>query len=90
MPPSRTHLVVCEHKLGRSFSVLQLIPNYYFSSEPLIPYNVTVVAVNLAGPGEQETTNFFTRQGGVFLTNCVYGKLLINFCVHFVDSQSST
>ena len=45
----------------------------YFSTEPLIPYNVTVVAVNLAGPGEQETANFFTRQGGVFLTNCVYG-----------------
>ena len=62
----------------------------YFSTEPLIPYNVTVVAVNLAGPGEQKTTNFFTRQGGVFLTNCVYGKLLINFCVHFVDNQSST
>ena len=48
------------------------------------------MAVNLAGPGEQETTNFFTRQGGVFLTNRVYGKLLINFCAHFVDSQSST
>ena len=62
----------------------------YFSTEPLIPYNVTVVAVNLAGPGEQETTNFFTREGGVFLTNCVYGKLLIHFCVHFVDNQSST
>ena len=49
-----------------------------------------MVAVNLAGPGEQETMNFFTKEGGVFLTNRVYGKLLINFCVHFVDSQSST
>ena len=48
------------------------------------------MAVNLAGPGEQETTDFFTREGGVLLTNRVYGKLLINFCVHFVDSQSST
>ena len=54
-----------------------------FSIEPLIPYNVTVVAVNLAGPGEKETTHFFTRQGGVFLTNHVYGKLLVNFYFHF-------
>ena len=46
-----------------------------------------MVAVNLAGPGEQETANFFTRQGGVFLTNHVYGKLLVFV---FVDSQSST
>ena len=57
----------------------------YFFIDPLVPYRVTVVAVNLAGPGEQETMNFFTREGGVFLiiqvnvSNyicCVYGRLL--------------
>ena len=27
------------------------------------------MAVNLAGPGQQETMNFFTREGGTFLIN---------------------
>ena len=44
---------------------------FIFFTEPLVPYRVTVVAVNLAGPGEQETMNFFTREGGK-------KKLLIN------------
>ena len=47
-----------------------------FLTEPLVPYRVTVVAVNLGGTGEQETRNFFTREGGVFLTQ-VYGILSI-------------
>ena len=40
---------------------------FIFLTDPLVPYHVTVVAVNLAGPGEQETLNFFTREGGVCL-----------------------
>ena len=56
----------------------------YLLTEPLVPYHVTVVAVNLAGPGEQETMNFFTREGGM------YNKVLIIACVHFVCNQSST
>ena len=36
-------------------------------TEPLVPYRVTVAAVNLAGPGEQEMKDFFTREGGVCL-----------------------
>ena len=58
----------------------------YLLTEPLVPYHVTVVAVNLAGPGEQETMNFFTREGG---TCCMYDKLLIITSVHFVHNQSS-
>ena len=38
-----------------------------FLTEPLVPYRVTVVAVNLAGPGEQEMKDFFTSEGGVCL-----------------------
>ena len=38
--------------------------DFIFLTEPLVPYNVMIVAVNLAGPGEQETMNFFTREGG--------------------------
>ena len=49
----------------------------YLLTEPLVPYHVTVVAVNLAGPGEQETMNFFTREGGV------YDKVLTITFVHF-------
>ena len=48
-----------------------------FLTDPLVPYRVTVVAVNLAGPGEQETLNFFTREEGVFLITQVYGILSI-------------
>ena len=40
--------------------------NSYPFTEPLVPYHVTVMAVNLAGPGEQEVKDFFTREGGVF------------------------
>ena len=40
---------------------------FIFLTEPLVPYRVTVAAVNLAGPGEQEMKNFFTREGGVCL-----------------------
>ena len=40
---------------------------FIFLTGPLIPYRVTVVAVNLAGPGEQEMKDFFTREGGVCL-----------------------
>ena len=40
---------------------------FIFLTEPLVPYRVTVVAVNLAGPGEQEMKDFFTREGGVCL-----------------------
>ena len=40
-------------------------------TEPLVPYRVTVVAVNLAGPGEQEMKDFFTREGGVFVATQV-------------------
>ena len=40
---------------------------FIFLTEPLIPYRVTVVAVNLAGPGEQQMKDFFTREGGVCL-----------------------
>ena len=41
----------------------------YLLTEPLVPYLVTVVAVNLAGPGEQETRNFFTREEGICMIN---------------------
>ena len=40
---------------------------FIFFTDPLVPYRVTVVAVNLAGPGEQEMKDFFTREGGVCL-----------------------
>ena len=46
------------------------------------------MAVNLAGPGEQETRNFFTKEGGVFLTAylCMSSWSL---CVHKSMSESS-
>ena len=51
---------------------------FIFLTEPLVPYHVTVVAVNLAGPGEQEMEDFFTREGGmclimqvVYMTYCL-------------------
>ena len=44
------------------------LSNYnVFLTEPLVPYLVTVVAVNLAGPGNKETMDFFTSEGGVCL-----------------------
>ena len=54
-----------------------LIPYLYFSTEPLVPYHVAVVAVNLAGPGRKETKDFFTREGGMCFNcaSCVYGIL---------------
>ena len=54
---------------------------FIFLTEPLIPYRVTVVAVNLAGPGEQEMKNFFTREGGVCL---IMQVVYMTYClVHF-------
>ena len=59
-------------------------PNYkdYYFTEPLVPYRVTVVAVNLAGPGEQDVKDFFTREGGMFPTTqfaCVLFVILLPF-----------
>jgi len=58
-------------KLDCKWLLLINVLNYHYFTEPLVPYRVTVVAVNLAGPGEQETMIFFTREGGVFLTTHV-------------------
>ena len=58
----------CEH----NFSYELPIEVFIFLTEPLVPYRVTVVAVNLAGPGEQEMKDFFTREGGVCLVVYVY------------------
>ena len=55
--------------------------DYYFA-DPLVPYHVTVVAVNLAGPGEQEMKDFFTREGGMFPTTqgaCMLFLILLPF-----------
>ena len=55
-----------------------LISYLLFSTEPLVPYHVAVVAVNLAGPGRKETKDFFTREGGTCMclncASCVYGR----------------
>ena len=51
---------------------------FIFFTEPLVPYHVTVVAVNLAGPGEQETMNFFTSEGGVCINYASCVLLLLN------------
>ena len=56
-----------QHKFISTISKVPLI--IFTPSDPLVPYRVTVVAVNLAGPGEQETMNFFTREGGVYVIN---------------------
>ena len=58
-------------------------PNHYddyFFADPLVPYRVTVVAVNLAGPGEQEMKDFFTREGGIIPT--AQGLCCLLYCCH--------
>ena len=52
---------------------------FIFLAEPLVPYRVMVVAVNLAGPGEQEMKDFFTREGGVSLIMQVVYILLSTY-----------
>ena len=64
-------------------------PNYdedYYFTEPLFPYRVTVVAVNLAGPGEQETKDFFTSEGGVCLIMQVY-DIYIAYYVSYLQTS---
>ena len=53
---------------------------------------MTVVAVNLAGPGNRKTKDFFTREGGMCFNcaSCVYGILpsTLLLCILHTDGVS--
>ena len=76
---------------GVFFFCIFNLPNYdndYFT-EPLVPYHVTVVAVNLAGPGEQEIKDFFTRERGMFPTTqgvCMLFVILLPFYLRYLHT----